>query len=415
MLRWSVVRFLFITVGMSVAQTWDIEAVDSVYPDQSVFLRYNTDGRMMLCYQKPDTSIVVAWKDTVWHRDSVPATGWLTNYQVGPHGEEAVCARFSTETIQLATRNDNVWQMETLDFRPYPISAACAFDTAGWPQLAFGYYVPGGDVNMIFFQKSEAGWQEIDTWPDYGPMGLWTDQTNRAVLLAEYYFEFPTERMPWHTLTVSVSVRDQDTWRVVRSLSSWDGLIAATSVGFDTAQGPHLAGYVLDNTYPPDSGFYVDDVRLDNRMRASALAYDRLNRVQLACRLDANLEHRFLGGGEWHKSPIPGAFSGPMDMLVDTNNQPVILAQDARVLYLIQGRDIIGLNAVTGSTYRRFTAGVYIRRGTSLTCEFPSRLVDITGRTVLSLHPGQNSVRLSPGIYYQVTYTQTATRIVLLP
>ena len=102
------------------AQSWVIEQVDSVSAGQSVFIRRCADGRVKLCYERPDTTVWLACKDSVWRYECVPVNGWLSSYEVGPHGEEAVSAGRLLGPLELAIRSDSAWQVETLSFRSAP-------------------------------------------------------------------------------------------------------------------------------------------------------------------------------------------------------------------------------------------------------------------------------------------------------
>jgi len=381
------------------AQSWVIEQVDSVSAGQSVFIRRCADGRVKLCYERPDTTVWLACKDSVWRYECVPVNGWLSSYEVGPHGEEAVSAGRLLGPLELAIRSDSAWQVETLSFRSAPTRAVCAFDTAGWPRLAYAYYFSSHFTAQLFLQKSPSGWQEEDSWEYASPIALKTDGFNRPVLLYDSYFDFPADKLPWYTLSIYVEERQQDTWGVVWYFQTWNGELAAWSVGLDTAQVPHFACYVRDALNPAGAGFYLDDSRLADAMQASALAYDYLDRPQLACRMQNRLDHWYKAGTGWRITTVPGNYDGPLDMLLDANDQPVILTQYSGTLYLVRGEDIVGLESV--STVAPRPERTLLVAPAPLVCLRPGQLTDPCGRIVQELRSGPNDVsRLAPGVYF---------------
>jgi hypothetical protein len=235
-------------------------------------------------------------------------------------------------------------------------------------------------------------------------------------LFRYYYFEVPAGEPDWYIDAVTVSVRRQDTWYDVQSTGARNGSLGAYSTAMDTAGVPHLAAYVSDPGPPPTRGFYLDREYVTQSMGASALAYDSLNQPLIACLSGTTLSLKYRTPGGWHDVPVPGEFSGLNDILIDSTGCPLILAQNAGMLYIIRGVDVVGAAESEVRQPGQAAAGIVLRRGEVLRSPHGGRLVDVTGRVRTRLAPGSaHAVTLPPGVHRLLAPGHAPVTILILP
>jgi hypothetical protein len=379
-----------------------------------VQMRWHPDGRLFLCYS--DTSgakIRLAWKDTVWHYDSiVAAPGYYGHsFSISRRGCLGVSwLSFPYPWQVILARNDaGAWEYDTTGLIVTgPGPALLAYDTAGNPSLAYTL-TNDGSCSLVRALLVDSLWQThtiatTSGWrPTFSCSEYLVSEHDLASLLYFSADEFPGQDpdRPWWTQSLDVATQSADSWVVTWKAGGMNRLVGAEALALDTSNAPQACWC--------DSLFRYEGVTLDARAYVSSVVIDRLNRPCIAY-TRPDLVFTYRTGNQWHLDSVSSATTPESyaALLLNDSGQPLVAYSTASGLYLARGVGIVGQaeeRRKPAANSQQLTASV-VRNVLFLPANGEGRrakgkLLDISGRKVLDLHQGANDVsRLPPGVYF---------------
>ena len=410
------VALLLAAAALAAGQHWEMERVDSAGWGYGVQMRRDPDGRLCLCYEdSANGEVRLAWEGDTWQREDVPqpapAGEGEPRFAFAPDGTVGV-TYCGSSGAWLSRRTDTAWVHTPLPESAYidGLTMPITFDSADRPVLAVNFdpYGSGGWVMALgLLRLYDTTWRFTDTLdigprgPTYdvagfgnrGGSGLWGTYTTFVYDIAYWYMDI--RWFKW-----------QDGWQS----GSWFGGVGAYVGGdggaVDRYGNVHASYSGSDTT--GRSGFFLDyDGIGSEEPGASALAIDSMDRPLVAYSFGSALMFCYRDSRGWHFFDVGASGVTSLDIQAGPEGQPLIAYATGDGVFLARGVDVTGVGGDTPSTERQAPNTATIVRGVlnlqSAICNLQSEVVllDITGRPVLALHPGENDVsRLAPGVYF---------------
>ncbi|MFO7639159.1 MAG: hypothetical protein R6X14_07715 [bacterium] len=413
---------LLAAVSVTAAQSWEIEPVDSAGWGPGLQMRRHPDGRLFLCYADTTGSRVrLTWQGDTWLREDVPLPAPISEseprFAFSPGGTVAVTTA-NPAGAWLSCRTDTTWTHTPLpdsfglDWRTMPV----AFDSADRPVLAVNFdpYGSGGWVKALgLLRLDNTVWALTDTL-DLGPRAPRFDVTG---------FDNRSGTGLWGTYRTSVYdvgysymdikwFRWQGEWR----FGTWFGGERASvhsSRGAVDRDGTVHATYFGSDTTGRHGFFYDYSVIGGDEPGHNALAFDSLGRPLAAFTAGAALTFGYCDSRGWHFFDVGVTGIEALDVQPGPDGQPLIAYAASGGVFLARGIGITGVESPIPTHCARLPGPTIVRGvlslgaghnpilpGESGLCPKPA-LLDISGRKVMELAPGDNDVsRLSPGVYF---------------
>lgn len=390
------IALLAALAAAALAQHWDIEQVDSAaHYARDVYLRRLPDNSVSLCYNFGNGSVIVAHKDSVWHRDSVAFAGYGSAFDVGPNGEVGIAYGRVLDTTVYVYRTDSGWASESFSMRGFWCTRL-SYDRIGRP------FVLETDGNFAYGAlRTDTGWAVELVMPQTpGTIGeggcshgqVQFDRDNHPWVCCGEDLEF--NMYNWWGY-VHVRTKGDDTWEERTTLGGLHQHAAGFSLVLDTSDTPRTCYYL-------SSAVVCDGDTMADYAGRAVMRLDQLDQPHVVC--DFSYAYRTPAG--WHIHSFEPRWA--MDFVFDAFGQPIVALAGPDGVWLACGVDIVGQSEEKGRPTpfgSRLTASVV--RNVLLLPEAASLrsqavgLLDASGRKVLDLKAGANDVsRLSPGVYF---------------
>jgi len=402
--------------ALSFAQHWDIEQVDSAGWGAGVQMRWHPDGRLVLGYSDTSGAMIrLAWKDTVWHYDSIVAAPGYYGHSFsisrqGCLGVSWLSSPYPWQVI-LARNSGSSWEYDTTGLMVTgPGPALLAYDTAGSPTLVYSC-TDGGSSSVVRARLidslwhtdrilAEGGWSSTLYCCEY--LINSRDSGNLLYVFADAFPGRDSVR-PWWYQDLYVATESLDTWVATLKAFGWNKLVGAEAMALDSLGAPQACWC---DTLPI---FKFEGTALDTQAYSSSVAIDRLNRPCVAY-TRPDLVFTYRTGSQWRPVTVSLATTSAssISLAVDDDGQPLIAFSTGDGLWLAHGVDIVGQSDERQEPTARGVQppASVIRDVLFLSAKGEGRmasgdLLDATGRNVLALKAGANDVRgLAPGIYF---------------
>jgi hypothetical protein len=390
------------------AQRWVHELVDPEAADLGVRMRRDAHGVLFLCYTANSGCTRLAWQDSTWQFEDVPQTVsssdcllWLAFTE---HGEPAVTYS-SSEEAWLSIKADSGWVHSHIPYLP----------PSDWRLLPVAFDSLGQAVVPVVFDPYGGGWVKAlglarlvdSTWE-------LTDTLTMGSHGPRYYvvgFGTKEDRTPWGVYVTYV----YDIGYIYMSIGwfewqnrwvhgTWFGSEMA-SVGpgcgnVDRGGGVHGAYRASDTSR---SGFWFDSgrIRVDRPGRV-ALCFDSQGRPFIAFAGDSGMGFCYHDDRGWYFSDVGVSGVTWVDVAFGDSDQPLIAYQKSSGLCLARGENVTGVDEQEENRVGRDARSPGLARSTVRLEDGQSgALLDIAGRRVMGLVPGENDIRhLAPGIYF---------------
>ena len=403
------VALLAALVAASLAQHWDVEKVDSAGWGASVEMRWHPDGRLFLCYSDTSGVIRLSSKDSVWSREDLPQRRptWCGTqaFDIDPRGNIGVSYISTDDHYWYALKSDSGWTDIQTPFNARPYSPSMTtLDTAGAPAIT----VQLGDA-FVLARMRDTAWVTCTLATgssgfsnSFGCSALGSRADGAVWGVFWYSFSYPGKDV-YGTNLYSFHVRDSS-MNVAPIRDATGGAISAVSGCVDQHGSVHSC-YVY--WHPDVQGTYLDQTQIDSaKVGTTALKFDSLDRPQIAYVLgDGGLTYRYLDAGVWHVFDLQTRGLTALDLILDENAQPLIAYTTSAGVFLAHGVDVAGQSDESKPQAASLKPQATVVRGVLRVPVSPftihTSLFDMTGRPVMTLHPGANDVsRLSPGVYF---------------
>jgi hypothetical protein len=400
---WSGVAVLAL-VSFASANQWQIEVADTSGSWTKLQLSTAPDGVVHLFYCGSDLVLRHAYKDSLWHHETVDTfpslAGW--DMDIGSHNELGLALDFRNGSVGLLVRQDAGWVMDSVPITAASWDAILSWDSAGNPAVA---YVKSKGV-VGFAGRSDSGWVcdtiTIDPAGSVYVRGLVQDAQDDPCVMVWYNFnqgnvvlQYTRQDTSWFEQTV-----DAPTWRgsVQPKATARDpGGMAAVCDNWTDYYGSGGVGFRYATVNVKSS---IED---STQVQVAALAISATGERHVTY-LDQNtngpLKHARSAGDAWVKDTV---FNGNIDLLggIDLlNGLPIIAFYEPGAGICVAGILLPGISD-RPLEVGRAAGQASVLNPRSLMVAEPGFVLDLSGRNVLTLHPGTNDVRaLAPGVYF---------------
>ncbi len=408
-MRKAIFAVILLAATVASGQHWEIEAIDPASSSNwrdPVSIRVLSDGRLCVCYAASGT-VRVAIRDSIWLFEDVdvPSAEPYPSMDVGCNGRVAV-SYGDADSMRYAVRTDSGWVRTAI---PYAGGTpVLAHDSAETPYVLFG----GGEWGdrVLLSVLSDSGWT-LDTIHigvqmgfsalTYGPVQFTRD--GRATVFAGHFYDW-NPRVYGGAVGLYQCVGDS--WEELWSSQVY-GLMMALSMALDTADIPVCCHWL---TVEGGNWLVCAGDTIGGFSSSATVRIDELNRPGVAHTggwwEGGPLVFTWRSNSGWRSSVVPEVNDVyTCDFVPGDDGQPLIAyrRQDSGV-WLARGVNIVGCEEPEPPSVVRLPSTATVVRGMLRLPEASGVLLDIAGRSVLDLAPGENDVRhLSPGVYFVLT------------
>ena len=393
---------------------WEFEQVDTAGPWAMVRIQRTPSGQPYLVYNDSVTHRMhIAWRDSIWHRDTLPFSSDWFDFKIGPRGRMGVTlgdGRYAelTDTGWFATHIHPELDAEFLAFDSNDDPAVTVFD----------------GLNLLLFQRRDTVWRFMGAaWIGGMPhdaldgvYGLDFDRLGRisTFFAYEYGYHMPIQRC----LTALGWAKGGERFNVA---------------GLSQTPLADSGMMICYNMGPPDSSmsFYCGHDRIEPEGASTAVVRaDTWNHLHLVYKT-GSLTYAYKSDTFWHKETIPGCGStGSFDLAIDNSSGPIlamirpsgicvadrpfaeVAESEARADLQVPELGILPNPAGQTAELSRSSPGER---------QMPFRIFDLTGRTVAHgiLRRGQQHAQLdlctlTPGLYFVVPEGHPVSRVKLV-
>jgi len=395
-----------LVVGVSAGQTWEIEQV-SADRTALVQLRRHPDGRLFLYYAPENQLVRVAWKDSIWCFEDAGGTGQF-DADIGREGSFAIGYLLAGDSmIGCGVRNDSGWRHESLPWRGNLSLPRFVVDTAGEPGNMFVTSDDSTQECALLLGRHLSGDWCLDTlW--YHGGGVLPER------FAAYRLLFDAQSRPvalCKDAYVNMSWRE-DLYVVAESgggrvHNGWENTLGPGALGMD-AVGAWGVLFSDTDCEGRNTLWYADGrskEAIDSLARPWAVAIDTAGRPHIVYH-NGYLTYRWRCETGWPLFIVQSGGVRSADLVLSDDCQPVIAFCDSRGVWLARGVGIVGTRENPTVVRREVCTaticrGVLMYRPPANSSQLTVELLDITGRRVMDLEPGENDIRhLAPGVYF---------------
>jgi hypothetical protein len=330
------IAFLAALVALAVAQHWEFEQVDSSANDaRDLHVRRMPDSTLSLSYHLNSGQIVYAFKDSVWHRESV-ATAWYSSaFDVGPNGEVGVAYGVVLDTTVYVHRTDSGWVSESISMTGY-FGTQLSYDRTGHP------FILQNNTSVVHgAMRTDTGWTVELVMPQtpgiigygyctYGPAQF--DRENHPWVCCGEDVDF--NMYNWWGY-VHVRTKGEDTWAEHTTLGGLHYEARGYSLALDTSDAPRLCYYLT-------SAFVCDGDNLGGCPAQAVMRLDQFGQPHAV--YDTNYAYRTPAG--WHTYSFQPRSA--VDFVFDPSGQPVVALAGDDGIWLAHGVDIVGKSEEQG-------------------------------------------------------------------
>jgi hypothetical protein len=370
----TILACIFLLVASAFGQAWVFEQVDTSASNGPTLARM-PDGMLCVSYLTTDSVVRVAFKDTTWQYESVgSAVRTSPKIAVGPHGTVGVV--YDSGGICYAERVDTGWAITHV---PMAGSATgLAYDTAGVPLVTS--VLASWNVDVFASTRVDTGWLGAHLYhssPAYveaagsGVRPRFTSD-NRAYVFAAYYWAF---NIPIWGAGLLLFEGHGDSWQTV-----WDlGLPhyeAAAALALDSADVPAWC-------YNDDGNLLVSGQPVDSGVGSASMQFDSFNRLQIAYVRSGMLILAYRDQRGWLSSDVGVGGVTDVDLVLDSDMQPIIAYRTSAGVFLARGVDVVGTEETAGGEFRMPNGGATVLRGAAgLKLDASGEFYDAAGRRV---------------------------------
>ena len=408
-----VLAILVLVVVAALAQQWEFQQVDSGRGNGLLQIRRGGNATY-LGYVGSAEQIRLARKDSVWTYDDLDKSLVVPNFSlaVSPDGEPAVAGMDTGYRPILVQLTDTGWNAIWWGVRgPYDPMARVAFTPERTAMVAYclNFFTSGG---IVVETRIDTTWYP-DTAAWYVPSppyeceltlyDLDCDSSGNPLILYRSASGFPGPGMPPWSFAVIRGNRSGDGWTLMTLGGGYNTYV----YGYDitaSRDGAPCAAYYVSGYLRCEQDSVWPELAFD-----AAVQVDSQGRRHVAFVSPDSTLHYAYKTGFWHVSAVPtGQKAIGCDLVLDELGEPLIAYSTADGVWLAHGVDIVGQSEepqtptadgprLAASVVRNvlFQPAGYEKR------DGRTALLDVSGRAILSLHPGPNDVgRLAPGVYF---------------
>jgi hypothetical protein len=432
----AIITVALLAAGLASARHWEFEQVEPPGWGGGLRLRRHPSGNLCLLYSDTAGNLRLAWRDSAWHYEDAGVTAHAFDMNVSPSGTIGIVYTLEPiEALAYAVRTDSGWQAETLPCaRVDPYSPPrVALDSADGPAVLVKTSDPEGIEAVLLLTRPGGTWR-TDT------LSYFTGQPSLLHAVCEMLTDSRGRPVGMYIKAVCGGEYREylyvlrffgDSIQHVSGYSSLESTIGATDLALDSL-GRH--GYTLcDNgQYWHATGYRGWDggALLDTLegVVSTAVAFDPLGRPHVAYTRAGTLHYLWRADTVWHRDTLPRAQATLWETTTSDSCQPIVAITSPQGLELARGVDVVGASERPQAPRAESPVRPSICRGVLVLprdmTDFAGAksdrvprpvLLDISGRRVLDLHPGENDIRhLSPGIYFiRENETRTTRKVIV--
>jgi hypothetical protein len=394
-------------VSPASANQWQIEVVDTCGTWTLLQLGIAPDGVVHLCYSGSNRVLCHAYRDSMWHRETVGTfpslAGASWNMDIGTHSELGLLLNLAGGSVGLLEKHDSTWTMDSVPITTADASARLSWDSAGNPAVA---YMKQSHVVMGYAVHSDSGWVcetlTIGSAWTFAYLGgfVYTVRNEPCAVIGLSHLNGVPEELLY--------IKQQDTWReygvdvIYNKNSSLAAMASAPD--FDSAAA------LCDNwTLFGDRGFRyasisgTSPIEESTQAKVAGLAISTTGTPHVSY-VDANtngpLKHAYRAGSTWVKDTVLNgniSLLGGIDLL---DGVPIVAFYEPGAGICVAGMLTPGISEHPIEVGRAAGQASLLNPRSLIVTE-RGFVLDLSGRKVIVLHPGTNDVGFLPvGVYF---------------
>jgi hypothetical protein len=382
------------------AYEWRFELADTSGKWTRLQLGIAPDGVVHLCYSDSSSTVHHAYRDSLWHHETVGTYPplWYYNWDmdVGTHGELGILLNFADGNAALLEKRDSTWTIDSLSITTPDPRARFSWDSAGVPAA---FYTLPGWTSVGYLVRADSQWV-CETLPmeDYPEVRGFVHSVRNepcAVILLS-----SADGMMLHLYV------KRDTWCVYTL--AWVNRRGSISMLASAPDADSAAAVCFNWTQEVQQGFNYKALGGGRKLQdglasVAGLALDSTG-VPHVIFVDNGtsgpLKHAYFDGNTWTFDTVRNGNIALLGGIALLDGRPVVAFYEPGMGVIIAE---IVLPGVAEQPRPMAVGGrcATLLAGRSLTVAEPCLMLDLSGRRVMNLATGPNDVSgLAPGVYF---------------